>query len=244
MSSEPLRMPVLTRPLTFLAIAPSMPNRYRPFAAAAALLGWLALALQLLLSIQLTIANGQGALAGVWAYVGYFTITTNVLVALALTAAARGPRGTISRFFGRPDVQTAIAMSIAIVGAIYNLLLRQLWHPQGWQLVADVTLHDVMPALFLLHWWLAVPKATLRWQQPVCWQLYPAVYFVYVLMRGAMDGWYPYPFLDVARLGYLRVLIDACAMMLAFIAIALLLVALGRWQVRRSTKAAVRSAHP
>jgi len=70
-----------------------MPNRYRSFAAAAALLGWLALALQLLLSIQLTIASGQGAWAGVWTYCGYFTITTNVLVALALTAAASGPRG-------------------------------------------------------------------------------------------------------------------------------------------------------
>ena len=213
-----------------------MPNRYRSFAAAAALLGWLALALQLLLSIQLTIASGQGAWAGVWTYCGYFTITTNVLVALALTAAASGPRGALSRFFGRPDVHTAIAMSIVIVSAIYNLLLRQLWHPQGWQIAADVTLHDVMPALFLLHWSMAVPKAALRWPQVVYWQLYPAAYFAYVLVRGAVDGWYPYPFLDVTTLGYLRVLIDACVVLLLFIVIALLLVALARWQVRRSAK--------
>jgi hypothetical protein len=221
-----------------------MPNRYRSFAAAAALLGWLALVLQLLLSIQLTIANGQGALAGVWTYLGYFTITTNVLVALALTAAAGGPREGFSRFFGRPDVHTAIAMSIVIVSAIYNVLLRQLWHPQGWQLAADVTLHDVMPVLFLLYWWLAVPKATLRWPQVVYWQIYPAAYFAYVLVRGAMNDWYPYPFLDVTTLGYLRVLIDACAVLLIFIAVALLLVALARWQVRRSTKAAALPARP
>ncbi|HEY8683548.1 MAG TPA: Pr6Pr family membrane protein, partial [Rhodanobacter sp.] len=144
---------------------------HRPFAAAAALLGWLALALQLLLSIQLTIANGQGALAGVWAYLGYFTILTNVLATLALTAAACGPRGAVSGFFARPDVHTAIAMSIAVVAAIYHLLLRQLWQPQGWQIVADTTLHVVMPLLFLLHWWLAVPKAALRWRGIVCWQL-------------------------------------------------------------------------
>jgi hypothetical protein len=221
-----------------------MPNRYRSFAASTALLGWLALALQLLLSIQLTMANGQGAWVGVWTYLGYFTITTNVLAALALTAAASGPRGTISHFFGRPDVHTAIAMSIAIVSAIYNLLLRQLWHPQGWQLAADMTLHDVMPALFLLHWWLAVPKQTLRWTQVFHWQVYPAAYFAYVLVRGASNGWYPYPFLDVTRLGYLRVVIDAVVVLLAFIAVALLLVALGYWQVRRSARDTALQAQP
>jgi hypothetical protein len=219
-----------------------MPNRYRPFAATAALLGWLALALQLLLSIQLTIANGQGALTGIWIYFGYFTILTNVLAALALTAAAHGPRGAFGRFFTRPGVHTAIAMSIAIVAAIYNVMLRQLWQPQGWQIVADNILHVVMPALFLLYWWLAVPKATLRWPQVMVWQLYPAAYFAYVLVRGAVNHWYPYPFLDVGKLGYLRVLVDACAVLLAFVVVALLLVALARWEVRRSSKTAVLPA--
>lgn len=221
-----------------------MPNRYRSFAATAALLGWLALALQLLLSIQLTIANGKGALAGVWTYLGYFTILTNVLAALALTAAARGSHGVLSRFFTRPDVHTAIAMSIVIVAAIYNLMLRQLWQPHGWQIVADNVLHVVMPALFLLHWWLAVPKATLRWPQVMVWQLYPAAYFAYVLVRGAVNHWYPYPFLDVNTLGYLHALTNACAVLLVFVLVALLLVALGRWQVRRSSKAAPLPAQP
>ncbi|OOG48481.1 hypothetical protein B0E50_07655 [Rhodanobacter sp. C01] len=220
-----------------------MPSR-SPLVAAAALLGWLALALQLWLSIQLTIANGQGALAGVWIYFGYFTILTNVLVAMALTAAAYGPHGAVSRFFVRPDVHTAIAMSIVIVAAIYNLMLRQLWQPHGWQIVADNTLHVMMPVLFLLYWWLAVPKATLRWPQVIHWQLYPAAYFAYVLIRGAVDHWYPYPFLDVTKLGYLLVLVDACAVLLVFVAVALLLVALGRWQVRRASKAAPLAERP
>ncbi|MFI4958199.1 MAG: Pr6Pr family membrane protein [Lysobacterales bacterium] len=221
-----------------------MARDYRFFAGLTALLGWLALALQLLLSIQLTIATGQGALTGVWIYLGYFTILTNVLAALGLSAAARGPHGAISRFFTRPDVHTAIAMSIAIVAAIYNLLLRQLWQPHGWQIVADDILHVVMPALFLLYWWLAVPKATLRWPQVIVWQLYPAAYFTYVLIRGVVNHWYPYPFLDVGTLGYLRVLINACAVLLVFIGVALLLVALARWQIRRSSKTTALPAQP
>ncbi len=173
--------------------------------------------------------------SALWLWIGYFTITTNLLVAMALSAWAIGPHGPINRFFGRPDVQSMVAMSIVIVSLVYNLLLRGLWQPQGWQWLADVTLHDVMPLLFVVHWWLAVPKASLNWWQIVFWQIYPAAYFVYVLIRGAANGWYPYPFIDVTTLGYPRVLVNALAVMLAFIVVAALLMALGRWQARRSS---------
>ncbi|WP_049623340.1 Pr6Pr family membrane protein [Frateuria defendens] len=212
---------------------------HRALAGALALLGWAALTLQLGLSIRLTEAGGRSAWHAVWVYAGYFTILTNALVAWALSAAALEPRDTLGRFLRRPDVQTGLAMSIVIVGAVYNLLLRQLWHPQGWQRAADATLHDAMPPLYLLYWWLAVPKASLRWRQVFAWQLYPVAYFAYALARGAVDGWYPYPFLDVGALGYARVLLNACAVLLAFVAVALLLVASGRWQARRRVEALV-----
>lgn len=206
-----------------------MTQRYRPLATLGAVLGWFALALQLWMSIR----QAGSFLAGVWLLLGFYTILTNLLVAMALTATAIGPTGAVTRFFVRPGVQTALAMSITIVGLIYNVLLRGLWHPEGWQLLADVIVHDVMPVLYLVYWWLAVSKRDLRWHQVLVWQSYPAAYFLYVLLRGARDGWYPYPFLDVRTLGYPGVLIDACFVLLAFIAVGLVLVALGRWQARR-----------
>jgi hypothetical protein len=206
-----------------------MTQRYRPLAALGALLGWFGLALQLWMAIRQT----GGFVAGVWLLLGFYTILSNLLVACVLTAAALGPGGTITRLLLRPGVQTAAAMSIVIVGLIYNVMLRQLWHPEHWQLVADVIVHDVMPVLYLVYWWLAVSKRDLRWGQVLVWQSYPAAYFLYVLLRGTIDGWYPYPFLDVKTLGYLQVLIDACFVLLAFIAVGLVLVALGRWQSRR-----------
>ncbi|MEO6926867.1 MAG: Pr6Pr family membrane protein [Rhodanobacter sp.] len=212
-----------------------MSNRYRPFAAIAAVIGWLALGLQLLLTIRLAIDNGQGAWAGVWIYLGYFTILTNLAAALALTAVTAKPRG--GGFFTRPDVHGAIAMSIIVVAGIYHLMLRQLWQPQGWQIVGDDALHTVMPVLFVWHWWLAVPKTNLRWRWVLAWQAWPAAYFVYALARGAMNGWYPYPFVDVRALGYPRVLGNAIGVLLVFAAVGLLLVAVGRWQVRRTASA-------
>lgn len=219
-----------------------MPARFRLFATAAAAFGWFALVLQLLQSIELAQAKGDGALAGVWIYLGFYTILTNILVALALTAGAVGPRGRITRFFHRPGTCTAAAMSIVVVGVIYNVMLRQLWHPQGWQLFADVALHDVMPVAFLLYWWFAVPKAMLQWRQIPAWLGYPAAYFAYALTRGAMNGWYPYPFLDVKALGYAAVVGDALLVLLFFIAVALVLMGLARWQARRALQTATQLA--
>jgi hypothetical protein len=213
-----------------------MPNRHRSLTAAIALLGWFALALQLLLSLRLTKANDQGLIAGFWAYVGYFTILTNALVAMVLSAQALGMDDRVGRFFRRPGVVTAIAANIAVVSIAYNLLLRQLWQPQGWQWLADVLLHDVMPTLFLLFWWFVVDKAALRVRQIFSWLWYPLGYLVYVLARGAVDRWYPYPFLDVNAIGYGRAMINAGGVGFAFIVIALLLLALARLQSRRANR--------
>ena len=215
-----------------------MTQPYRSLAAVGCLLGTFGLALQLCFSIQMTEAKGGDALAGVWLYLGFFTILTNMLVAKVLGSAAIGPRNAITRFWLRPGVQTAAAMSIAIVSLIYNFMLRQLWQPSGWLLAADVIVHDIMPPLYLLYWWLAVPKRDLRWSQVLVWQSFPAAYFAYVLLRGAANGWYPYPFLDARTLGYGQVLVDAVLVLLAFIAVALALVALGRWQARRDESTA------
>ncbi|MEO8810757.1 MAG: Pr6Pr family membrane protein [Rhodanobacter sp.] len=214
-----------------------MPTRHRAFAATAAVIGWLALGLQLLLTVRLTVANGSGAWVGVWIYLGYFTVLTNLAAALALTASAMRPHGGLGKFFSSPGVQGAIAMSIIVVAAIYHLLLRQLWQPQGWQVVGDDALHTVMPVLFVLHWWLAVPKAHLRWRDVLGWQAYPAAYLAYALARGALNGWYPYPFLDVQALGYPRVLGNATGVLLVFVAAGLMLTAIGRWQARRKAAA-------
>lgn len=208
-------------------------SRHRPLALAAAALGWFGLALQLWFSIRLSEDKGGNALQGVWLFLGFYTILSNLLVTGVLTAAATDSRGRLGRWLARPGVQSAAAMSIVIVSAIYNLMLRQLWSPSGWLLLADVIVHDAMPLLYVVYWWLAVPKGGLRWSHTLVWQCYPAGYFAYVLLRGAASGWYPYPFLDVAALGYPQVLIDAMAVLMAFIAVALLLVALGRWQARR-----------
>lgn len=219
-----------------------MRSNMRWYATLFALLGGGSWLLQGWLAMEVARQGGGTSGSGLWMFLGYFTVLTNAMVVLALAAASIGPVNALLRWFGRPGVHAALAMSIIVVGAIYNILLRQLWHPHGWQLFADVVLHDVMPLAFVAWWWLAVPKDGLRWSDVLRWQAYPAVYFAYVLLRGAFNGWYPYPFLDVTTLGLGMVVVDAIGVLLVFMLVACALVGLARWQLRRDQSRALSRA--
>jgi hypothetical protein len=208
-------------------------------AAVGALLGWFALVLQLYLMLAQSPARAAAMAGTVITYFSFFTILTNILVALVFTATVLssgtgGPPAGWGQFFCRPSVQAAIAGYIAIVGIVYRLLLRQLWNPQGAQWVADVILHDVIPVGYVLYWLLFAPKIGLRWKDAVAGLIYPGVYLLYVLARGAVSGLYPYPFVDVNVLGYAGVLARAAVLLLVFLGMGLLVVAVGRWTRGRS----------
>lgn len=200
----------------------------RRFVIFSATLVWATLGLQLYLTTTQRLANGNTLIDGLVFYFSFFTILANILVALALTLPLLRARSRFTEFFSRPTVNTAITASIVMVGITYNLLLRHLWNPQGMQLVADELLHVVMPLLFLLYWWLTVPKGLLRWADVLRWTPFPLLYAAYALLRGALSGVYPYPFIDAGQLGYSRVFVNTAGLLFAFIVIALLLIAAGR----------------
>lgn len=191
---------------------------------------WFALVLQLLLMVQ-------HAAPGTWLhavvnYFSFFTILTNLLVALGTTVPVLAPHSVAGQFFLRPSSQTAIAVYIAIVGITYSLLLRKMWNPQGAQKIADVGLHDIVPVLYVAFWIFLVPKFTLRWSDAVRWLDFPVLYMAYTLARGFVSHWYPYYFIDVDTIGWSRSLIHAAALLLAFFGLGLLFIAIGRWTAR------------
>jgi hypothetical protein len=199
---------------------------------ALAALAWFGVLLQLYITLHSTMENGKGIVGGIVSFLGYFTILTNLLVCISLTMPLVSPSSAPGRFFARSDVTAGVATSITFVGLAYHFLLRNTWNPQGLQLLADVLLHYVMPALFLIHWWFNFPKGALRWNHPLIWSLYPTAYLVYVLLRGPLIGNYPYGFIDPHAIGYERTMMNAVGLLLVFIALGLILVLLGRMQRR------------
>lgn len=135
-------------------------------------------------------------------YFSYFTILSNVLVAVTLTSAALMPDSGIGRLLTRPIVATSTAVYITVTGLVYYFLLAALYDLEGWTKHFDHILHYVVPPAYVLFWLAFVRKGTLHIGS-IPWMLIaPLAYGVYTLLRGPFVDWYPYPFIDVTELGY------------------------------------------
>ena len=206
----------------------------RRFVAVAALLGWSGLSIQLYLILYSRWTLEASLIGGLVSFFSYFTVLSNTLVATVLTCEWTSRESAARRWFLQPWVSSAITISIAVVGLAYSVLLRHLWHPEGWQFLADELMHDIVPLLFLAYWWVCVPKGTLRLRHIGLWVIYPLLYFAYVLWRGHVLAVYPYPFIDVDKLGYPQVFVNAGGLLAGFVVIALIVIGLDRWLGRRT----------
>jgi hypothetical protein len=192
-----------------------------------ALLGWFAVIVQLFLMID---NRGPSvSLSNVlFRFFGYFTIDTNILVALFFTFISLGEKYRLGRFFSKPSTVTALTVYITIVGIVYNVILRSLWEPTGLQKTVDELLHTVIPALVIIFWLAFVPIEQLKWKNVFGWLIYPIIYMIYVLIHGYSTKWYPYPFVDVNEIGYNKALINAGGVLLIIFLLSLALIATGQ----------------
>ncbi len=184
--------------------------------------------LQVALIIQKMTGEGASVGEAVWRFFGFFTILVNCAVAVQATAASIQP----FNFLNKASLRLCVVTSIVIVGLVYSIALRSVWQPTGLQAVADHALHDATPVLYLLTW-ILMPHGQLRWRSAI-WAVVPAFgYFIYALLRGAADGWYAYWFMDPTALPPLQMATNVAMLLLVFLLVALALVGLDKWLVRR-----------
>jgi hypothetical protein len=187
--------------------------------------GWFALIAQFYLIIINRVASIPETIIR---YFSFFTILTNLIVAICCVFILFKPSSSIGKFFSRPAVLTAIAVYIAVVGIVYNIILRFLWNPKGLQLIVDELLHSLIPVLFIVLWFANTSKTILKWKNIFPWLIYPLVYIMYILARGSLSDFYPYPFINVSELGYGKVLFNCAGLLLVFLFLSLLFVAIGK----------------
>lgn len=191
---------------------------------------WFALIFQLYLIIHNRTASVGETLVR---YFTFYTILTNFLVAICFTAEVVHKHKRRS-FFTKPSALAATAVYIGVVGLVYNVVLRFAWQPTGLQRVVDELLHLIIPIYFILYWLILVPKTRLKWSKLFSWLLYPAIYLVVIMVRGGFANYYPYPFVNVATLGYKKVAINCVFVLLVFMLFSLLVIVVSRRLVKRT----------
>jgi hypothetical protein len=137
-------------------------------------------------------------------YFSYFTIQSNLIgIAVFLLGAARW------RSVGSVPVDlvrggAVIYLTVTLV--VFALLLSGTDVDTAIPWVNTVV-HEVFPIAVIVDWLIDPPGARLTIRQGLTWLIYPLGWTAYTLVRGALVGWYPYPFLDPTHGGYASVAI-------------------------------------
>ncbi|RNI25087.1 Pr6Pr family membrane protein [Flexivirga caeni] len=163
--------------------------------------------------VQLVVALGRKPPATAGNFFSYFTIQSNVIVAVVLaTATVIRLRGAAPGWLDQ--LRGAATVYISITGVVYALLLSNVDvnTPLPW---ANVVLHYFVPVATVVDWLVDLPERVIELRWALVWLAYPLAYLAYTLLRGQLVDWYPYPFLDPRPHGYGHVAVMSCCVALA-----------------------------
>jgi hypothetical protein len=162
-------------------------------------------------------------------FFGYFTMQSNIITAVVLFLAA------LATFSGRPQTRLLMFLRacattyIVIVGIVYNLLLAGLEGGVSLEW-ANWVLHVAFPIYAAVDWIFFGDRNALPWKRLWVVLIYPVLWVIVVLIRGATDGWVPYPFLDPAT-GYGSVALYSLVIFVATIIVGGVVFALSRLRI-------------
>ncbi|MFD0750128.1 Pr6Pr family membrane protein [Mucilaginibacter calamicampi] len=204
------------------------------FAALLAILLWIGIVLQFYISIPDYLDKGRTLGGAIVQLLSYFTIQTNFLLALLLSLLVIKPQSKWARFFAQPHVISAMAAYITIVGLVYHFMLRTQFHPVGLFKVTSDIFHIVSPIAFIAFWLFLVNKPLIKWINILLWLVYPLIYTIYILVRGALTGYYPYNFLEVNTLGYGKVMANCGFLLVGFIILNAIFILISRLSAKQA----------
>ena len=189
------------------------------------LIGWLALLLQLHITIRDSLLPLFQTLGK---YFSYFTILSNMMAAFAFSYLLFQPKSDWGVFFNRNRVFAAITVYMVVVAGIYNIVLRPITNPTGMAKLINEVMHVIMPLTTLIYWLSFIKKDVLEWKLIWCWLTYPFLYICLILISGNFSQHYPYPFVNVINLGYQQVGLNSIAVALLFAVLSLLMIGLSK----------------
>ncbi len=169
----------------------------------------------------------------------FFTIWSNLLV--GTTTALLAVRLDRPSLAFRAAYLTAVVM-IAVTFVVVIVALDPITQYEGKAAVADFLTHKLVPILAVGGWLMFGPRAMVSPAVVRLSVVIPVVWLAFTLIRGPLAGsYYPYPFVDVADLGYARVLVNVVLVTGVFLGLAAGARALDR---RLPGMTATRAARP
>lgn len=146
-----------------------------------------------LAAITTDLIHGITTIAGfsVVNYFSFFTILSTLFTSVILLVAVF--------YKDIPILRGAATLFMLITGIVYFFLLRH----EPIQIVwVNTAFHYILPIAVMIDWLVHAPSRRIPFGTSLVWLLFPVAFLAYSLVRGFFTNWYPYPFMDVASLGY------------------------------------------
>lgn len=152
-------------------------------------------------------------------FFSYFTIESNIFAICIFFSTLLLVKPSKKQRIYMQLLRGASVLYMVMTGVIFAVLLAGI---EGATLTAvpwdNIVLHYIMPVAVLVDWLIDTPKSRITFRQAWVWLLFPIFYVIYSLIRGAIVGWYPYPFLNPAPQGYPAIIMTAMLLALGVIA--------------------------
>lgn len=149
-------------------------------------------------------------------FFSYFTIESNVLVGVATGMLAARPDRD-EGFWRVLRIGSMFGITVTLI--IYQLLLAPLAAFTGIAAVSNVGLHYVVPVVAILGWILFGPHPRITWKALLLATIWPAAYIVLTVIQGAITGFYPYPFVNITKLGFTTVALNGAGVVVLLLAV-------------------------
>lgn len=137
-------------------------------------------------------------------YFTYFTVDTSIATGILMLIAG-GYALRAKSLAVEPRwlslARLGLVTSSVIVAVVYNVLLRNLPPLAAdagyeWPTVPNDILHVWAPIVLVIEWLLFAPHKRLSWKTAFATWAYPFAWLVFTLVRGSVDGWWPYFFIN------------------------------------------------
>jgi hypothetical protein len=131
-------------------------------------------------------------------FFSYFTTQSNLIVAVVCVVLVLRPHhDSLPWRVGR----SAGLYAISVTFVVYGALLAPTFSFRGATGVANVGVHYLVPFLTVVGWFIFGPRGRIDLRSLAWSAIWPLGYMTYTLVHGRLSGWYPYPFINVNRLG-------------------------------------------
>ena len=159
----------------------------------------------------------------------YYTIQSNIIILIVLLLKIINHFKKIKLFKNEEtfnNINGACTIIILITGLIFSILLSKYtkdW--SGYRLYSSYVLHYISPLLVLIDYLFFDPTTYKTDNKKILlWLIYPLLYYIFGVIRILyLDGFIPYPFMNVKELGFIKSILIVVVLIIIFYLISILL---------------------